>query len=72
MEANAKVFVFDFRIFVWWPGKVTMAGIFTQTLKKVLNLFVAKSGYQKPKSGSPSKVQVAWGYWPTIKSYTGF
>ena len=31
---------------------------------------IAKLGYQQQKSGSPSKFQVAWGYWATTKSYT--
>ena len=44
--------------------------IFTQILKNPLNILVAKLGYQQPKSGSPSKFQVAWGYWATTKSYT--
>ena len=35
---------------------------FHTNLKKVLNFLVAKSGYHQPKSGSPSKFQVAWGY----------
>ena len=73
--------VYDLRIFVWWPGPATMAGsrvqllvantgIFTSILKKVLNFFVAKSGYKQPKAGCPSKFQVAWGYRATTKSYT--
>ena len=45
--------------------------IFTQILKNPLNFLVAKSGYQQPKSGSPSKFQVAWGYRATTESYTG-
>ena len=49
---------------------VANIGIFAQTLKKVLSLLVAKSGYQQPKSGSPNKFQVAWGYRATTKSYT--
>ena len=35
---------------------------FHTNLKKVLNVLVAKLGYQKPKSGSPSKFYLAWGY----------
>ena len=37
---------------------------------EIFYLLVAKSGYQQPKSGNPSKIQVAWGYWATTKSYT--
>ena len=35
-------------------------GIFTQILKKVLNFFAARFGYQQPKSGIPSKFQVVY------------
>ena len=50
---------------------VANIGIFTQILlKKLVNFLVVKSGYQQPKSGSPSIFQVAWGYWATTKSYT--
>ena len=40
---------------------VTNIEFFTQNLKKVLNFLAAKSGYQKPKLGSLSKFQVAYG-----------
>ena len=43
---------------------------FHTNLKKILNFLVANSGYQEPKSGSPSKFQVAWGYRATTKSHT--
>ena len=42
---------------------------FKESLKFLVQVF-SKSGYQQPKSGSPSKFQVAWGYWATTKSYT--
>ena len=46
---------------VWAWLLVANTEIFTQILKKVLNFLVAKLGYQQPKSGTPSKFQVAWG-----------
>ena len=47
---------------------VANMGILTQNLWKVFNLLAASLGYQQPKSGSPSKFQVAWGYWAATKS----
>ena len=43
---------------------------FHTNLKIVSNFLVARLGYQQPKSGSPSKFKVAWGYRATTKSYT--
>ena len=51
---------------------VANIGIFTHILWKVFKFLVAKSGYQQPKSGSPSKFQIAWGYRATTKPYTDF
>ena len=63
VESQVHCAVYELRIFVRWPGRVTMAEsqvalsqvrianirIFTQILKKVLNFLEAKSGYQQPK-----------------------
>ena len=43
---------------------------FHTNLKKVLTFLVAKWVYHEPKSGSASKIQVAWGYQSTTKSYS--
>ena len=65
--------VYDLRIFVWHPGPTTLAWnlvawaqvlvanirIFIKILNEVVNFWEAKLGYQQPKSGSPSKFQVA-------------
>ena len=48
----------------------TLLDVFSHFLD-FLMLTNVKWGYQQPKSSSPSKFQVAWGYRATTKSYIG-